>query len=49
MENVQNIMDYSYCDRMFTIGQGDRMITALTSTTAQRNSLITLCLMLLQV
>lgn len=41
VENVQNIMDYSYCDRMFTIGQGDRMITALTSTTAQRNSLIT--------
>ncbi len=38
-ENVQNYMDYSYCSRMFTIGQAVRMNTALNSTTAQRNNL----------
>ena len=39
--NSQNIMDYTYCQRMFTIGQTVRMRTALTSATAGRNNLIT--------
>lgn len=38
-ENVQNYMDYSYCSRMFTIGQAVRMNTALNNATAQRNNL----------
>ncbi|NCX94804.1 MAG: T9SS C-terminal target domain-containing protein [Chitinophagia bacterium] len=39
--NAQNIMDYTYCQKMFTIGQCVRMRAALTSTTAGRNNLIT--------
>lgn len=39
--NSQNIMDYTYCDRMFTIGQGVRMRAALNSATAGRNNLHT--------
>ncbi len=39
--NAQNIMDYTYCQEMFTIGQTVRMRTALTSATAGRNNLIT--------
>lgn len=39
IDNVQNYMEYSYCGRMFTIGQGNRMIAALTSPIAQRNNL----------
>jgi hypothetical protein len=39
--NTQNIMDYSYCSKMFTAGQVERMRAALTSTIAKRNSLIT--------
>ncbi len=39
--NSQNIMDYTYCQEMFTKGQCFRMRTALTSTTAGRNNLIT--------
>lgn len=39
LDNVQNYMEYSYCCKMFTHGQGDRMIAALTSSIAQRNSL----------
>ena len=39
--NSQNIMDYTYCQRMFTIGQCVRMRNALTATTAGRNNLIT--------
>lgn len=39
--NAQNIMDYSYCELMFTKGQGVRMRNALTSSTAGRNNLIT--------
>ncbi len=39
--NSQNIMDYTYCQRMFTKGQCVRMRTALTSSTAGRNNLIT--------
>ena len=39
--NAQNIMDYTYCQEMFTKGQVVRMRTALTSATAGRNNLIT--------
>lgn len=39
--NAQNIMDYTYCANMFTKGQCYRMRTALTSSTAGRNNLIT--------
>lgn len=41
LDNVQNYMDYSYCGRMFTEGQGVRMRAAMNSTTAQRNQLWT--------
>lgn len=37
--NSQNIMDYTYCSRMFTYGQVQRMRAALTSTVANRNHL----------
>lgn len=37
--NSQNIMDYTYCDRMFTIGQVERMHAALNSDVAGRNHL----------
>jgi PKD repeat protein len=40
-DNVQNYMEYSYCSRMFTQGQGTRMRAALQSNTAQRNQLWT--------
>nr|MBP6314756.1 T9SS type A sorting domain-containing protein [Chitinophagaceae bacterium] len=40
IENVQNVMDYSFCTaQMFTLGQKDRMLSALTSPIAQRSSL----------
>ena len=39
--NVENIMDYSSCPKMFTQGQVTRMRTALTSATAGRNNLWT--------
>ncbi len=39
LENLQNYMDYAYCDRMFTQGQVDRMINALNSISGQRNNL----------
>jgi len=39
LDNVENFMDYSYCSKMFTTGQGTRMIAALNSTVAQRSSL----------
>ena len=35
--NVENYMDYSYCNRMFTPGQVDRMRVALLSTIGGRN------------
>jgi hypothetical protein len=38
--NTQNIMDYSYCSKMFTTGQVERMRVALTSSVASRSSLI---------
>jgi PKD repeat protein len=40
-ENVQNFMDYSYCSRMFSSGQGARMRSCLSNTTAQRSTLVT--------
>jgi PKD repeat protein len=39
IENVQNFMDYSYCSRMFTIGQKDRMRLALYSQLSGRSNL----------
>ena len=39
--NAQNIMDYTYCQEMFTKGQAVRMRNALTAATAGRNNLIT--------
>lgn len=39
VENVQNFMDYSYCSNMFTEGQKLRMLAALNSPVADRNSL----------
>lgn len=41
LDNVQNFMEYSYCSRMFTHGQGERMIAALNSSIAERNNLWT--------
>ncbi|NLA24344.1 MAG: hypothetical protein GX879_05190, partial [Bacteroidales bacterium] len=41
LDNVQNYMDYSYCCRMFTHGQGARMRAALNSNASQRNNLWT--------
>ncbi len=38
-ENYQNYMDYAYCPRMFTEGQGERMRATLFTTTAERNNL----------
>lgn len=39
VDNVQNAMDYSYCNIMFTEGQKVRMRAALNSTVANRNDL----------
>ncbi len=39
IENVQNYMEYAFCDHMFTLGQKDRMIDAITSPVAQRSTL----------
>ena len=39
LDNVQNIMEYSYCSTMFTEGQVARMHAALNSSTAGRNKL----------
>ncbi|HRO75206.1 MAG TPA: M43 family zinc metalloprotease, partial [Crocinitomicaceae bacterium] len=38
--NVENYMDYSYCSKMFTIGQGDRMRAALASTVGGRKNIV---------
>lgn len=37
--NAQNIMDYTYCDKMFTKGQVERMHITLNSDIAGRNNL----------
>jgi len=39
LDNVENYMEYASCRKMFTNGQADRMIAALTSNTAQRDQL----------
>lgn len=39
LDNVQNFMEYSFCSRMFTEGQANRMRAALNSGIAQRNQL----------
>ena len=39
LDNVENYMEYSYCSKMFTEGQKTRMLSALNSSTAQRNQL----------
>ena len=39
IENVQNYMDYSYCDVMFTQGQKTRMRAALSSNNGRRSNL----------
>lgn len=39
VDNVQNTMDYSYCNRMFTYGQKARMHASLNSSIAGRNNL----------
>ncbi len=41
LDNVQNYMEYSYCGRMFSEGQGERMRAAMYSNVAQRNQLWT--------
>lgn len=41
VDNVQNTMDYSYCNRMFTYGQKARMQACLNSPIAGRNNLWT--------
>jgi hypothetical protein len=39
IENTQNFMDYSYCSRMYTFGQKDRMRASLESPISDRNNL----------
>jgi PKD repeat protein len=39
--NVENYMDYSYCSKMFSNGQKDRMRAALNNSTGGRNNLWT--------
>lgn len=40
-ENVQNYMEYAFCQRMYTFGQRDAMHYALNSNVADRNNLWT--------
>jgi len=40
VDNVQNAMDYSYCNFMFTEGQKQRMRAALRSSVANRSNLV---------
>ena len=39
LDNVENFMEYSYCGKMFTLGQSQRMRNALESGVAQRSNL----------
>ena len=41
LDNIENIMDYASCPKMFTQGQVARMITAITSNIAGRNNIWT--------
>lgn len=36
VENVDNVMDYSICEKMFTIGQQERVAAVMTDTTIAR-------------
>ncbi len=40
LDNVENVMEYSYCSKMFTEGQKTRMRSALLSGVGGRNNLI---------
>jgi PKD repeat protein len=40
-DNVENYMDYSYCSKMYTQGQVDRMRAAITSSVGGRNNIWT--------
>ena len=40
-DNTENYMDYAHCDRMFTLGQAQRMRNALNSSVGGRNNLWT--------
>ncbi|MNK00431.1 Pregnancy-associated plasma protein-A [compost metagenome] len=40
IDNIENYMDYSYCSKMFTIGQVNRMRTAITQTSTGRANVI---------
>ena len=40
IDNVENYMDYSYCSKMFTQGQVDRMRTALTMSSTGRANVV---------
>ncbi len=39
LDNVENYMEYSFCSKMFTLGQAARMHTALNSNVSQRVNL----------
>jgi PKD repeat protein len=39
IDNVENYMEYSYCSKMYTQGQVDRMRVALTSSAGGRNNI----------
>jgi PKD repeat protein len=41
LDNVQNYMEYSYCSKMYTLGQRARMRTALNNSLADRDELWT--------
>ena len=41
IENIENYMDYSYCNKMFTEGQKTKMRVALNSSTGGRNNIWT--------
>lgn len=41
IDNVENFMDYSYCSKMFTINQAQRMRSFLEDTLAGRNNVFT--------
>lgn len=41
LDNVENVMEYSYCSKMFTEGQKTRMRAAITSAIGGRSNVIT--------
>ena len=41
LDNVENFMEYSYCSKMFTTGQKNRMRATMNSGISQRNQLST--------